>query len=223
MVQTTARIKKAGLHFEILVDLEEALAFKKGLAESLDVHGDRIFTNCKKGDLASTNDLEISFGTANVDEVARKIIKSGEILVDKEHRNIEQEQKVKQVVDFLVTNATNPQTGNPHTAERIRSSLREAHVNIKNVPIEQQMPDIIGQISRIIPIKIATKRVKIIIPAMHTGKAYGVITQYKEEEIWKDNGDLEVTVNVPSGIIIDFYEKLNGVTHGSALTEELAE
>jgi hypothetical protein len=30
-------------------------------------------------------------------------------------------------------------------------------------------------------------------------------------------------VNVPAGAIIDFYDKLNGVTHGSALTEEIVE
>ena len=30
-MDTTARIKKAGINFEILVDLDEALKFKKGL------------------------------------------------------------------------------------------------------------------------------------------------------------------------------------------------
>ena len=57
---------------------------------------------------------------------------------------------------------------------------------------------------------------------MHTGKAYGVIAQYKEEEKWKDDGNLEVVVKVPSGMIMDFYDKLNSITHGSALTEELS-
>ena len=56
---------------------------------------------------------------------------------------------------------------------------------------------------------------------MHTGKAYGVISQYKETENWKDTGDLEVVVSVPAGILMDFYDKLNSVTHGSALTEEM--
>ena len=48
-------------------------------------------------------------------------------------------------------------------------------------------------------------------------------TQYKEEENWLDNGDLQVIASVPSGIIIDFYDKLNSVTHGAALTEEIKE
>ena len=37
----------------------------------------------------------------------------------------------------------------------------------------------------------------------------------------KQDGSLEVVVNIPAGITLDFYDKLNSVTHGSALTEEL--
>ena len=35
---------------------------------------------------------------------------------------------------------------------------------------------------KIIPIKLETKKVKITVPAMHTGKVYGIISQYKENE-----------------------------------------
>jgi ribosome maturation protein Sdo1 len=38
-----------------------------------------------------------------------------------------------------------------------------------------------------------------------------------------NDGSLEVIVEVPSGMIMDFYDKLNGVTHGSAITEEIKE
>ena len=112
-------------------------------------------------------------------------------------------------------------TGNPHTPERIKSALEEAHVNIKKGAVENQIKEIISQISVVLPIKISTKKVKITIPAEHTGKAYGVINQYKENENWLDDGSLEVFVDVPSGAIMNFYDKLNNVTHGSALTEEI--
>ena len=85
------------------------------------------------------------------------------------------------------------------------------------------MPEILEQLSKVIPIKIEVKRVKVIIPAMHTGKAYGVISTYKETENWLNDGSLEVVVKVPAGMIMDFYDKLNSITHGSALSEELKE
>lgn len=221
--QTIARIKKGGLNFEILVDMADALKVKKGESDYLVVEGDRIFSNVRKGDSVSNNDLEIAFGTSNIDEVGKIIVKQGEVLVDTVHRSEEQEKKLKQVVDFLSTNAMDPQSGNPISPERIKSALDEAHVNIKNTPIDSQIKEIIDQISSIIPIKIETKKVKITIPAIHTGKIYGLITQYKEKENWLDNGSLEVIVSVPAGIIIDFYDKLNSMTQGSALTEDITE
>jgi len=221
MTQTTARIKQAGKNFEIMVDLDEALKFKKGEISLIEAGGDRIFYDLKKGEVASNSDLEECFKTTDVKNIVEKIIKDGEVLVSQEHRNEEKEKKFNQVVDFLVSNAVDPQTGNPHTAERIKTALEQAHVNIKNEPIENQIKNIVSEISKIIPIKIEIKKVKIIIPAIHTGKVYGVINQFKEEEKWLNDGSLEVIVDVPAGIIIDFYDKLNSVTHGSALSEEI--
>ncbi len=223
MTTTIARIKKAGKHFEIRVDLDEALKFKKGEVSLIEPEGDKIFKDSKKGEVPSPSDLKDCFGTTEVNEIAGRIVKEGEIQLTQEHRSAEQEQKFKQVVDFLATNSVDPQTGNPHSIERIKNALNEAHVNIKNTSVENQIKEILEAVSKVIPIKLDMKRVKITIPAMHTGKAYGVISQYRESEKWLNNGDLEVIVKVPSGIIMDFYDKLNGVTHGSALTEEIKE
>ena len=221
MTNTLARIKKAGKHFEIIVDLENALKFKRGEISYIEAEGDRIFTDSKKGTVPSVSDLESAFGTSDVGEVAKKIVKEGEVQTTQEHRDAEQEKKFKQVVDFLVTNSIDSRTGNPHTPDRIRSALEQAHVNIKNVPVENQISEILEKISPIIPIKVQTKRLKITIPAIHTGKAYGIIAQYKKEENWLNDGSLEATIEVPSGVVMDFYDKLNAVTHGSALSEEI--
>lgn len=223
MTQTTARIKKAGNHFEIIVNQEDALKFKKGESSDTGAESDRIFTDVKKGNVASEKDLNEAFGTTNTDEIIQKIIREGEILTTQEHRDEEREKKIKQIVDFLSRNTINPQTGNPHSAERIKSAINELHLNIKNVPIENQVNEIIEEISKIIPIKIETKRIKVTIPAIHTGKAYSIIGQYKEEENWLNDGSLETTVNVPAGMIMEFYDKLNSATHGSVLTEEIKE
>ena len=221
MTNTLARIKQAGKNFEIIVDLDDALKFKKGEISSIEAEGDKIFHDSKKGEVASNSDLEQAFGTIDTNEIIQKIVKDGEVQLTQEHRDAEQEQKFKQVIDFLVSNSINPQTKNPHTADRIKSALKQTQINIKNVPIENQIKDIISEISKIIPIKVEIKKVKITVPAIYTGKVYGIINQYKEEEKWLDDGSLEVVVSVPAGLIMDFYDKLNSITHGSALTEEM--
>jgi len=93
MAQTTARVTKSGKHFEILVDLEEALKVKKGEGNlSAAVLTDAIFHNLKSGEHAGTDVLENNFGTSDVMEVAEKIIKGGEVVKTTEFMNNEQEQ-----------------------------------------------------------------------------------------------------------------------------------
>jgi ribosome maturation protein SDO1 len=221
MTQTTARIKKIGKHFEIIVDLDKALQFKKGTGGADFLEIDTIFTDHKKGLHAPEKDLNEAFKTTDANSIAEKIVKEGEILLTQEHRDDERDRKVKQVVDFLTRNAVDPQSGRPHTSERIKISLDQAQVNIKNVPIENQIKEIVDKLSPILPIKLETKRIKMVIPAVHTGKVYGLINQYKEKEDWLDNGDLSVIVDIPAGLVMDFYDKLNSSTHGSATTEEI--
>ena len=223
MPNTIARIKKAGKHFEIIVDLENALKFKKGEIPYIEAEGDRIFRDSKKGDIPSRADLEEAFKTTDVNTIVQKIVKEGEVQVNQEYRDEEHEKRFKQAVDFLVKNAIDPQTGNPFTTERIKNALEQSHIIIKNTAIENQISDILAKISQIIPIKIETKKVKIIVPAIYTGQAYGMMAQYKDQEKWLNDGSLEVIVNVPAGMIMSFFDKLNSITRGSALTENIKE
>ena len=224
MAQTTARITKKGKHYEILVDLDEALKIRKDEGGSIGVAvlTDAVFHNIKSGEHASGEDLKKAFGSDDFETVCEKIIKSGDVVLPSDYIKGEREQKYKQVVDFLVKNAVSP-SGSPYTEDRIMQVLKEAGVNVKNKPIESQISDILPAIQKLIPIKVEVKKLKITIPAQHTGKAYGIIGTYKESEEWLGNGDLVVILNVPAGLVMDFYDKLNGVTHGSALSEELKE
>lgn len=224
MTQTEARIKKDGKNFVILVDLDEALKLRKGEGSSVGeaVLTEYVFYNIKSGEHASGEDMKKAFGTDDFNEVCEKIIKDGEVVLPAEYLRQEQEKKYKQVVDFLVKNAVDP-SGKPITPDRIMTALEEAHVNVKNKPIDEQVGEIIDQLRRVLPLKVEVKRVKLTIPAQHTGKAYGIVKEYIEKEEWKGNGDLDVIVAVPSGLIFDFYDELNDVTHGSVLSEEIKE
>lgn len=223
MTNVIARIKLKGKNFEIIVDVDKAVELKEGknvgIGEAVEI--DRIFTDSKKGFHAGEDDLQECFGTTDFNEIATAIIKKGEIQLPSEYKEKEREGKIKQVVDFLVMNAVDAQTGRPFTPGRIATALKEAGVNIKNKPIDTQIREIIEQLAPVIPIKIETKKIKLTIPAQHTGRAYGIINAYKESEEWLGNGDLKVVVNVPAGFQMEFYDKINAVTQGSALSEEI--
>ena len=221
MGNTTARVVKNGKHYEILVDLEEAMKFRKGEGDfNSAVLGDAVFHNLKSGERVSMNDLENTFGTSDFIAVSEKIIKNGEVVRTAGSMKEDLDKKYKQVVDFLVRNAVSPE-GRPYTPDRFMKALKEAHVNVKNKAIESQVEDIMDQLTKVLPLKIDRKKIKLLIPAMHSGKAYGVVKEFIVKENWQNNGDLEVLVELPSGLVMDFYDKINGATAGSVMSEEI--
>jgi len=221
MVNTTARIKKGGKHYEILVDLDEAIKVSKGEGNlNVAILGDAVFHNLKSGERAGSDEMEIDFGTSVFEDVAEKIIKNGEVVRTAEFMKEKQDKKYKQVVDFLVRNAVSPE-GRPYTPDRIMKALKEARVNVKNKSIESQIEEILDQLGKIVAIKIERKKIRLVIPAVHSGKAYGIVKEFMIREDWRNNGDLEVVVEVPSGLVMDFYDRVNGTTAGSVLSEEI--
>ena len=224
MTNVTAKIKIKGKNFEILVDANKAVEVKKGKASANEaLINDVVFYNIKSGEKASEKDLLAIFGTDDVYVISEKIIKQGEIEIPSEFISKEKQEKLKQVVEFLVKNSVNPGSGLPYSPKRIEESLKEAGGNIENKPIEEQIPRILEKLRVVLPIKIETKKLKIVVPAVHTGKAYGLLNEHKEKEDWLDNGDLKVIINIPAGMQMDFYDKLNSITHGSAVVEEIKE
>lgn len=223
MPNVEARMKVKGKHYEISVDLDEALKVKAGQGSVNNaLQTPKVFYDLKKGTLASKEDLEDAFGTSDPYKIADHIIKKGEVQKTQEFRDEEKEKKIKQVVTLIVTNATD-QNGRPYTEDRIRSAIKEVHYAFDNRPPEKQMQDVLHKLKEIIPIKIETKRIKLIIPAQFTGQVYGVLQEYKESEDWLANGNLQTIVAIPAGLVLDFYDKLNSMTHGAVQSEEIKE
>ncbi len=221
MAKVEARIKAKGKQYEISVDLDEALKVKKGegdLVSALDCNA--IYYDIKKGTLASDSDLKDAFGTTDLYEIAKKIITKGEVQKTQEFRDEEKEKKIKQVVDIILRNASD-QNGHPYTEERLKRAIDEVGFNPSKEPAEQQATKLIEKLKTVIPIKIELKKIKLKIPARYTGQIYGIINEFKESEEWLNNGDLQVIINIPAGMQIDFYDKLNGVTHGAVQSEEM--
>ncbi|MBX4196623.1 ribosome assembly factor SBDS [Candidatus Pacearchaeota archaeon] len=221
MPKVVARIKIKNKHYEIQVDLDEALKVKAGKGNIMAaVDAPRVYYDMKKGNLASASDLMDAFGTQDFYEIAKKIIASGEVQKTQEFRDAEHEALIKQVIHLLLKNAID-QHGRPYTEDRLRRAIDEVHFNFDTKPAEQQMNLLLPKLQEVIPIRIETKKVKLIIPARFTGQVYGMLKDYKESEEWRPNGDLQVIMNIPSGLQIDFYDKLNSITHGAVQSQEM--
>lgn len=221
MARVEARIKVKGKHYEISVDLDEALKIRNGQGNIQSaLQSTSIYHDLKRANVVPNADLLDAFGTTDIYEVAKTIIMKGEVQKTQEFRDEERERKIKQVISIIIKNATD-QNGRPYTEERIKSAINEIHYNFDSRPVEKQMVDVVHKLKEIIPIKIETKKVKLTIPAQYTGQLYGMVQEYKESEDWLSNGNLQVTLNIPAGLLMDFYDKLNHIAHGSVQSEEI--
>ena len=223
MPDIIARLRSGKLIFETMVDLDASTRLKKGEAITTDkiIRDNKIYKDLKKGMVASNQDLIEAFSTTNFEEIVEKIVKKGMLEVTQDYRDKNIEIRKKQIIDFLVKNSIDSRTNHPFTPDIINSAIEQSKVKIEDKSVEKQIKEIIENLKKIIPIKIETKKIKVIIPAEHTGKIYGLIQEYKEKENWISNGDLEVILNIPIGLIFDFYDKLNSITHGSTIVHEL--
>jgi len=221
MTKVTARIKVKGKQYEIHVDLDEALKVRTGKGDIISaLDSPNIYYDIKKGTVASQKDLMDAFNSTDIYEIAKQIIIKGEVQKTQEFRDNERDMRIKQVISLILRNAVD-QHGRPYTEERIKRAVEESHYNFDNKPAEQQMPLLLEKLKLIIPIRVETKRIKLTIPAQYTGQIYGLLKDFKESEDWLSNGSLQAILNIPAGMQIDFYEKLNHITHGAVLSEEM--
>jgi ribosome maturation protein SDO1 len=220
-----AKIKKGEDVFEIDVDPNLALAFKTGKGEIDDVlKVQHIFTDVRKGTLASEHKMQQYFGTTDVLEVAKIIIMEGDLPLTTEYKSGLRDQKKKQIIDMIRKNAVDSRTQLPIPADRLSSAMDEAKVKIDEfMPVQQQMQEILKKIRPILPIKFEIKELAIHIPAAHAAQSYGIVHQFGKilKDEWQSDGSWVVDVEIPGGLEEDLYEKLNALCHGEVESKVL--
>lgn len=217
---TVVKLKKEGKHYEILVDAEKALEFKKGKNVNLDdvLATDEVFYDAKRGTKASESELRKIFGTDNKSEVCKLIIMNGSISLTADMMKRDVEERRKQVIQLIHRNAIDPKTGKPHPPNRIENAMDEAKVRVDaNKTAEQQVSEIIKQINSIIPIKVETREINVKIPSQYAGKSYSTVKQFGKikSEKWENDGSLNCVVEMPAGMQEEFELALNSLSKGT--------
>jgi len=207
--------------FEIIVDPESALDFKRGKDVPINeiVEGFIVFHNATKGEKASSAILEDIFGTADEEAVVKIILEKGALQLTQAQRKRLLKDKIDEIINFIHIHCINPQTNKPHPPARIESAMDEAGVQIDYVqPAEKQAKDIIKQIQTIIPIRLETVVLAVKIPPEYTGPAFGIVSGAGEilEDQWGNDGVWYAKVEMPSGKQADFLDKINQLTKGKA-------
>lgn len=214
-----ARLQYSGQKFEILVDPEKALDFKKGMKISMNeiLAYPAIYHDARTTDMISDQDLQKIFGTADVFQIAEKIIKKGELQLTTEQRKEMVEQKKNQIVSLIVKRSINPQTNTPHTPQRILSAIEKSGVNIEPfTDAELQLEKTLEKIKSIIPLKFQRVTLAMTIPTQYAGKSHLILKSFGTilNEKWLNDGSLQVNLQILAGMQNELFNKISSLTHG---------
>ncbi len=216
-----ARYVKEGSHFEVLVDPDNAMAFREGTTETVDLASDEIFKDAKKGDRASTENLNKLFGTDDPIEIAKIILRKGDIQLTTDQRRKMAKDKKKQIITTIAQNAINPQTRTPHPPTRIELAMDEARIHVDPFKsVEEQVTLVLKALKPLIPIRLEKIKIAVKIPPEFAGGSYrelhNVGTLLKEG--WLKDGSWAGVFEIPAGMQTDFLGLLNKKTHGNVIT-----
>lgn len=221
-----ARYSSGGKAFEIWVDPDMVEKIRQGKVPDVTEHMaiDSVFSNAKEGEHAAEEDIQKVFGKLDVDKVATRILKEGEIQLTTEQRRKLQADKQKQVVSAIVRQAWNPQTKTPHPPARIERALDEAKFRVDPFKsVEAQVQEAIKLIKPLLPISMEQVQIAFKIPPNYTGHAYGKVRTLGElvKESWESDGSLIGVLKVPAGMQGEIFDQLNNLTKGEVETKVL--
>lgn len=220
-----AKYSQGGETFEVFVNSELAYEYITGKRTDpmsvLEV--EEIFKDANKGERQSSEKIKKVFGTEELPKVVEKILKNGNVPITTEQRNKLLEEKRKQVIAIIARNSIDPRTNAPHPVQRIENAMEQAKITIEPFKsANEQVDAVLKKINMIIPIKFATARIEVTIPADSANRCFGMLKQYGlKSETWLLNGGLSAVVEFPAGLQAEFIDKLNSLTHGSAITKIL--
>lgn len=218
------RFQKFGKTFEIVVDPDLAIAYKSKNKDSVEdlselLKAEKVFSDAKKGEIATDEDLEKVFLTTDFFKVALKIIKQGDIQLSSEYREKLRDDKRKLIIHNVHRMAIDPRSGLPHPVSRIEAAMTEAKVKIDEFKkAEDQVQEVISKLKPIIPIRVEEKVIQVKLPMQFAAKLHGFIkTQGKlESEDWLSDGSFVCKLRIPAGIYGELTEELGSRTRGSA-------
>jgi len=127
------------------------------------------------------------------------------------------ENKRKQIIDFIHRNAVDPKTNLPIPPSRLEMALEQTKVQIDiNKDIESQALQIIHELTKIIPIKIAKALLEIRVSQKYAGRVRQQLQSLGnvKKSNWLADGTLIAEIEIPAGAQQDVIDKLNSITKG---------
>jgi len=211
------RYKSGKFNFEVLTKVGSVLKYREGKLGWDNVpFADEVFKNFSKAERAKSEELRAAFGTDNIGECMKKIVKEGELQLTTAERKEKVDKKRAEVINYIHKYYTDPKTKLPHPVLRIENALDQLKVKFDpDIPAEKQAMDIVKKLPEILPIKKSQMEGTLKVPHGMVGSVTGIVqkwAQIKKEE-YESDGCAYSLVIVP-GNYDQFISDLQRVTKG---------
>ncbi len=217
------KYEKHGEKFELLVDPKLSYEYKIGQKKDLNnvVVSEEVFKDVHKGERQTASNIKKVFGTEDIHQIIAIMFREGDLQITTDQKRKLVEEKRVKIINLINKICVDPKTKAPHPIQRIESAMEHAKVHIDAFKSpEEQAEKIIEMLREIIPISTQKAKLTITIPVTHVTKAYPYLKQFSyNNEEWNSNGDLTCTVEMSAGMTGEFYDKLNRLTSGQAITK----
>jgi ribosome maturation protein SDO1 len=221
---TLVRYQQSGEKFEILVDPDKGLSYKRGEITEISnvLMIDTIFTDANKGEKASSSKLEEVFGTSDPLEVARQMFEKGILQLTAQQRKEMTEQKLRQVINIISRSYVDPSTKLPHPPLRIENAMAEAKVSIDPfLDAEEQVKRIVDALRPLLPMSMESIEIALKVPPEYASKSYGIVKNLGEikRDEWTADGSWIAVVSISAAMHGELLDRLGKATQGNLQTK----
>lgn len=187
------RYKHAGHRFEVACYKNKIVDYRNGNENDLNevLQTVQVFSNVSKGITANKSELRAAFEDVLTDlsdaSICQYICAHGEIQVSEKERQVEYENKYREIAVLITNTTVNRDTGRPFSVSMIEATMKQIHVNInlkKNV--KSQALEIVRQLKSVLStLQRAQMRVRILMPTSIAkavkSKVQALIAQVEQE------------------------------------------
>ncbi|KAG6854078.1 hypothetical protein C0991_010825 [Blastosporella zonata] len=190
------RLKKGGKRFEIACYKNKVQEWRTGVETNLDdvLQISNVFVNVSKGEVAKSGDLQKAFGTTEVAEAVKEILKKGEVQVGEKERDHDLTSLRKEIATLVADKCVEPATQRPYPVGMIEKAMTEAGFSVKqNKTAKSQVSECIKQLQSDsnLPIQRARMRVRVTIPTADSKRLREKIIQGAEKIEDEETGQEE--------------------------------
>ena len=218
-----ARYEYGGKRYEILVDPDLVESFRTD-PSSINIDDflatDEVWHDARGGDRPTEDAIDSTFGTQEIEVIAKMILEKGSIQLTTNQRKEMVEQKRQMIIQEIHSTAIDPKAKTPHPRTRIELALEESRFSVDPFKrLELQVKDAINILKPLIPLSFEPVRIAFRVSGSAYGQCSKFLRPYLDKEEWLSNGDWACIIQCPPGMAGNIIGKVKSADNNAEVKE----